>query len=78
MAQYNYTDGTITRYQIRSPSEVIFFATLVDEKGSLTQKFRVTYGEWIASNADKGTVVRLRENLNIPYRIRTWEFVEFL
>jgi hypothetical protein len=78
MANYNYTEGTITRYHIRSPEEVIFYAKLTDEKGDLTQKFRVTYAQWIINDADKGTKVSLRENLNVPYLIRTWEFVKFL
>jgi len=78
MAQYNYTDGVITRYNVKSPSEVVFFATLQDEKGSLTQKFRTSYASWVANDADAGTKVRLRENLSIPYRLRAWEFVEFL
>jgi hypothetical protein len=58
MANYNYTTSTITRYIVRSPSEVIFFADLTDEKGSLTQKFKVTHAQWVMADADKGTSVK--------------------
>ena len=78
MSNYNYIDAVIARYAMGSPSEMIFEAALMDERGSLTQLFRVSYDKWLMGNAGKGTRIRLREDMRVPPLLRTWEFDEFL
>jgi hypothetical protein len=77
MANYNYTEGVISRYHMQR-GKIIIRVKITDRTGTFTNVYSINYAQFLASGAEVGTKVSLRENLNLPSLVRTWEFVDFL
>jgi hypothetical protein len=82
MADYEYRMGHVSYYRIENPTTVVINVTIPYESGpDLTQKYEMTYIEFITKDIKVGTKVKMKLNTDNSFLwgvMNQWEIDKFI